>query len=71
MGYGYMDHGFGFFGMGLFWILVIVALAFTVGSFFKKDGQTGSISAEEIVKNRFARGEISKEEMDQLLHDLK
>jgi len=71
MGYGYMDHGFGFFGMGLFWIIILIALVMIIGSFFRKDARSGSVSAEEIVKNRFARGEINKEEMDQLLNDLK
>ena len=66
-----MDHGFGFFGMSVFWILFVVVLAFVVSSFLKKDGRDDSICAVEIVKNRFARGEITKDEMKQLLQDLK
>jgi len=34
-------------------------------------GMGGSMDAEEIVRQRYARGEITKEQFDQMLSDLR
>jgi putative membrane protein len=79
MGPGMMGWwGMGWFGMAfmvVFWVLVIVGLVFlikwlaqaTKGG--KEVGLTGS-RALDIVKERYAKGEIDKEEFDRMKHDL-
>ena len=68
-------------GMWLFWIALVVLLIFgirwaTATSHWRGEvpgtarAMMGS-SAEEIVKQRYARGEISKQEYEQLLADLR
>ncbi len=77
-----MMSGFGFGGMLfggllmlLFWILVIglvIWLVITVA----RGGQTGSVTHTpvqtplDILKMRYARGEIAKEQFDQMKQDL-
>ena len=75
MGYGY---GMGWFGgilMIAFWIAVIVGIVFLIrwlvlsvrpGS----HGTAGGESALEILKKRYARGEINKEEFEEKKRDL-
>ena len=68
--------GTGFLGMivmVLFWVLIVAGalyllkLLLTLGS---PKNQRGD-SPEEILKRRYARGEIDKEEYHQLLRDLR
>lgn len=68
---GYYSYGMGVFGwltMMLFWGLVIAAIVY----FFRKldQGTSSPTKALEIAKERYAKGEISKDEFDQLRHDL-
>jgi putative membrane protein len=70
--------GIGWFGMifmVVFWILVIVGLVFLVRWLVhasKADRGVSSASSRplEILKERYARGEITKEEFDRIKHDL-
>ncbi len=57
---------YGFMGifMWLFWILVIVGLVFLV-KWLVQQGRKSESSALEILKKRYARGEINKEEFEQ------
>ena len=79
MGPGMMGNwGMGWFGMifmMIFWVLVIVGLVFlikwliqTTGS-GKTDGHTSS-RAIEVLKERYARGEIDKTEFESKKKDL-
>ncbi|WP_428625173.1 SHOCT domain-containing protein [Sedimenticola sp.] len=71
MGNGY-GMGFGGIFMWLFWILVIVGVVWLIktivggDSYQDKSGQ----SALEILKNRYARGEIDQQEFEQKRKDL-
>ena len=81
MGGGMMGmHGFG--GMGLFggWIGLIINLAVIVGIVILivwavKRFTSGSVSSggqtpREIVQGRYARGELTREQYQQILNDL-
>ncbi|NWG01286.1 MAG: SHOCT domain-containing protein [Syntrophaceae bacterium] len=75
-----MDWGFGmgWFGlimMGIFWVLIIVAIIFlvrwlVVSSRSGSHGQETEETALEILKKRYARGEINKEEFEEKKKDL-
>ena len=59
------------FMMLLFWLLVIAALILAVRWFMSdQKKRQGSDSAMEILRQRYARGEINKEEFDAKKRDL-
>jgi putative membrane protein len=68
-------------GMWLFWILLLVVLVLAIRSFASGSGSreagtrgsldTASESAEDVLKKRYARGEISKDEFEVKLRDLR
>jgi putative membrane protein len=73
---GYGSYGMGWFGgifMIVFWALVIAGVVFFVRwlatSSKKRDGGVGETPLE-ILKKRYARGEINKEEFEQKKKDL-
>jgi len=84
-GYGYgwsmgpwMMGGFGFpmmgIGMLLFWVLVIGGGVWLAQSLARGTGNSASAphgeSLLEILKSRYAKGEITKEQFDQMKHDI-
>ncbi len=63
--------GFGGVFMIIFWILVIVSIVYLVKSI--AGGRKGEVKQEtalDILKKRYARGEIAKEELDRMKDDL-
>lgn len=58
--------------MWLFWVVVIVAIVLLVRA-FTSPGQAGEPrdTPEQILKRRYARGEIEKEEYERRLSDLR
>lgn len=63
----------GFFLMALFWIVVILLAVWLLSNLFPKNQTsptTGTESALDILRKRYARGEISKEEYEAIRHDL-
>ncbi|ADE14829.1 conserved hypothetical protein [Nitrosococcus halophilus Nc 4] len=75
---GDMDHfgwgmGFGWLFMLLFWILVILGVIalvkWLVSTSSNRDRRVGK-TALEILKERYARGEIDREEFEQKKRDL-
>ncbi len=61
MGYSYQFHWLGMIIWSFFWIFIIVGAFFIIRSFMAT--KTGDQkSALEILKERYAKGEISKEE---------
>ncbi len=79
MGPGMMGGwGMGWFGMIfmlVFWVLVVVGLAFLIKWLIQatkgeKDVPNGSSKAIDILKERYARGEINKEEFEKIKRDL-
>ena len=79
MGPGMMwGWGMGWFSMIfmiVFWILLIVGLVFLIRWLIQttkgeKDAVRGSSRALDILKERYARGEITREEFDQMKKDI-
>lgn len=75
-GFGGMGFGGGIFGfalMILFWGLVIVGVVFLIHSFFRKSS-AGDVREEdaalEILRKRYARGEIDRKEFETKKKDL-
>jgi putative membrane protein len=68
-GYGWWWH-MGW--MWIFWIVLIVVIVLVVQAAVSSRGSAfSSESAEEILKRRYARGEIGKEEYERKLEDLR
>lgn len=70
--WGYMnDYSMGTmgFGMSLFWILLIIGVVLLVKSSRNSRNSSGK-TALDILKERYARGEIDKAEFDQKKNDL-
>ncbi len=72
-GYGYGGMWFGWLPMILFWIVfifVVVALSKWIFSGSRHHDRGAGKSALDLLKERYARGEINKEEFDQKKRDL-
>ena len=74
-GFGMGFGGFGFLLMAIFWIGILVAVFWFVGNLFPRSNSgppTANLpeSADDIVKRRYARGEISKDELELMRHNL-
>ncbi len=68
-GYG-MGYGIGIIGL-IFWILVIIGLVLLIKYLWESGGaKREQESALEILKKRYARGDISKEEFEEKKKDL-
>jgi len=72
----YWGWGFGWwFGgmimMVLFWIVVVVGIVALIKLLFSRSpGKRSSQSALEILRKRYARGEITKEEFENMKKDI-
>ena len=70
---GWLGMGIGMIGMLLFWGLIILGIAVLVkwlAGAQAAGGAPPAKSALDIVKERYARGEIDKEEFEQKKRDL-
>lgn len=68
-GYG-MSCGNGILGL-IFWILILIGLVLLIKYLWESSGaKREQESALEILKKRYARGEISKEEFEEKKKDL-
>jgi putative membrane protein len=72
-GFGGLGFGMGLFGgimMLLFWAAIILLVVLVVRSVFPSQRQSEPESAVEILKRRYAAGEISQAEYEQALKTL-
>lgn len=74
-GYGWSwgSMGLGMVGISLFWLLLIVAIVLLAKWLLGQSstpGRTPEKTALDILKERYARGDIDKAEYDQRKHDL-
>lgn len=71
-GWGWGGMGFGVIGMALFWILLIVAIVALMKGVWGGGVPSGRRQNEplDILKQRYARGEIEREEFEQKRRDL-
>lgn len=71
-GWGHMGGGWGATVMIALWIIVIAAVVFAIVRITKGAAQSepGSQSPMDILKRRYARGEISKEEFQERKKEL-
>ncbi len=75
MGWGYGMGWLGMILMALFWVAIIVGIILLIRWIFvstgtKGHGTTSEDSPLEILKRRYARGDINKEEFEQKKKDL-
>ncbi len=75
MGWGYGTGWFGMIIMAAFWIAIIVGIVFLIRWLVisTRTGGQGASSVDsplEILKRRYARGEINKEEFEEKKKDL-
>jgi len=65
-------HGYGGGMMWIFWILIIIALVWFVAFATRRESSSSESgkSAQDILKERYARGEIEREEFEQKRKDL-
>jgi putative membrane protein len=63
--------GFGWIFMALFWALIVLVIAYIVRSFSRGSGQSRTKGTPlDILKKRYAKGDITKEEFDRMKDDL-
>ena len=63
--------GFGWIFMVLFLTLVILGIVYIVQAISRKSGQSGTQETPlDILKKRYAKGEITKEEFERMKGDL-
>jgi putative membrane protein len=61
-------------GMWLWWIVgiaIVAAVFWAMGRTSSRAGGNGGASAEELLKRRYANGEIDKDVYEKRLHDLR
>ena len=70
-GWHMMNYGYGGLLLWLLFILGITLLVYTVTKLPKRNEQKMHETSSEILKKRYARGEINKEEFERMKQDIK
>ncbi len=65
---------FGWFLMVAFWVGIVALVAWLIAKVLRRSGSrgenAGKVDPMAVVKERYARGEITKEQFDQIKRDL-
>jgi len=71
-GHGSIMGGMWFFSI-LFWVLIIAGVVFITRWFLERNNKTSSVneSALDVLKKRYAKGEIDRETFEQMKKDIK
>ena len=78
-GWGYGGGWFSFLFMAVFWVLIVIGLVFLIrwliqassgGRLSHFGGQTGGSKALDILRERYAKGEIDKEHYEAMKRDI-
>lgn len=67
---GGMMGGWGMLTMLLFWIGLVLLIVWLVRSVIGSGSQSGSPSAREVLDQRYARGELTRKEYEQIKKDI-
>ena len=62
------------FWMSLIWLVVLIAIAYVIYRLIKSDKNvvpSKTLSAKEILDERYAKGELTREQYTQMKEDLK
>jgi putative membrane protein len=63
--------GFGWIFMVLFWALVILGIVYIIWAISRRPGRSGPEETSlDILKKRYAKGEISKDEFERIRDDI-
>lgn len=70
-----MGYGYGGYGGGFMWLMMIVLIGIVVYFLFQVSKSKNSVGSDmetplDILKKRYAKGEIDKEEFDRMKKDL-
>lgn len=65
-----MSCGWSWIFMGFWWVFLIAVVVFGVQLARKKNGMLQSKTPLDIIKERYARGEISKQEFEDMKKDI-
>jgi putative membrane protein len=60
-------------GMLLFWVVLIILVVLLVRGLFQASGSSGAnhpLSARQILEQRYARGEITQEQLNVMIKDI-
>jgi putative membrane protein len=68
VGWGWI--GLGFLHMALFWVLVVLGIVVLAKWLAGSGPETGTGRALEILKERYAKGELTREQFEQMKRDL-
>jgi len=69
-GWGWGWIGLGILHMGLFWILVVLGIVVLVKWLASSGASRTGSPALDILKERYAKGELTREQFDQMKRDL-
>ena len=63
--FGGMGFGFGWIFMVLFWLLIVLGIVYILKNMFSSRVLAKNETAEDILKKRYAAGEITKNEFNE------